>query len=91
MAIEAERVTVTDTAVALNDGIDDHIHGYSVLVTNRAATTSIDLGPSGVTSGAGVELKAGESISLDLTGGDVIYAVAPALETPRVDVLRVGV
>lgn len=91
MAIQAQRVTVTDARVALNTDSDDRISGYSLLITNRDGTNSVDIGGATVTTGTGVELKPGESLSLDLHPGEIVYAVAPALASARVDVLRLGV
>lgn len=92
MSIEGARVTVTDTATALNvGGESDLVVGKSILATNRNATNSVDVGGSAVASGAGHELKPGESVTIDLTPGEVCFAIAAAAQTVRVDVLRVGV
>ncbi len=61
----------------------------SILATNRHATVSVYLGPSGVDS-TGYEIKAGESVSIDLYPGESIYAVA-ASGTVTVHVLEVGI
>lgn len=92
MAIQGERVTVTDAATPLNvAAAGPGAIGYSLVATNRDGTNSVDVGGSGVTSGGGMELKPGESVSVDVAANEVVYAIAAATVSVRVDVLRVGV
>lgn len=92
MAIEGERVTVTDVATPLNVATAGPGRvGYSIVATNRSGTASVDVGGSGVTSGGGMELKPGESVAVDVSGNEIVYAIAAATVSVRVDVLRVGV
>lgn len=62
--------------------------GQLVTLHNRDATNSVDLGGSGVTAGAGYELKPGDVLTVDLRGSGDLYAIAD-VGTPRVDVLAV--
>lgn len=92
MAVVGVRAAVTDTANQLLG--TTHEPGStgqkSALITNRSAV-AIDLGSASVTSGFGYELPAGESIVVDLRGGESIYAIGPSAGPHRVDILRVGV
>ena len=91
MAAAASRITVDDTAggTPLATG-DLGPSGARVVVTNRDATNSVDLGPTGLTSGAGYELKAGETVELVLAAGDELYAIAASAATAIVHVLKTG-
>lgn len=92
MAITSERITVTDAAAVLLSGAEtDRSMGLSVLVVNRDATNSVDLGGADVVSGSGFELKASEQVSVDLESGAELYAIAAAAETAECHVLRNGV
>lgn len=90
MAVSSERVTVTDTATALIGAESDTVSGGQILVRNRSATDSVDLGDSSVTSTGGYELAAGNTVELRLSAGDRLYGIAAAAGSVRVDVLRVG-
>ena len=59
----------------------------SSVITNQGSA-SVFLGGSTVTTGNGYELKAGLSITVDISGGDTLYGVC-ASGTVRVDVLAV--
>lgn len=90
--IESERVTVTDVATPLNVARTAvGAVGYSVVATNRDGTNSVDVGGADVTAGGGMELPPGESVSVDVSGNEVMYAIAAATVSARVDVLRMGV
>lgn len=67
----------------------DNVAGSSILVTNRHPSASVDLGGSDVATGAGYELKAGESVTIDLDS-EGAYAVAAAGTAP-VHVLEQGI
>lgn len=70
MAVSAERVTVETTAVALNTASTG---GASLRITNGAA--AIDIGASGVTSGAGLSVAASGVLTVELDPGDVLFAI----------------
>jgi hypothetical protein len=61
----------------------------SFLITNRDAANSVYVGATGVTSAAGYELKAGESIELDLDGEDKAYAICSTGQSATLHVLKV--
>lgn len=73
------RKTVSTTVVVLVP------EGMVATIKNRDATNSVDLGGSGVAAGAGYELKAGESITVD-TRGEALYAIRSTADV-RVDVI----
>lgn len=89
MAIEGVRISVTTTATPLFSAVDSRERGATA-VTNRGGT-AIDLGGPGVTSGAGFQLDAGQTITLDVnTGsGDLLYGIS-ASGTVICHVLRAG-
>lgn len=60
--------------------------GTVATVTNRDAANSVSLGGKTVAAGAGYELKAGETITVDARGED-IYAIRDGAADVRVDVL----
>lgn len=90
MAIEHARPTVTTTASAIASGTNDR-SGQSVLVQNPSAGATVYLGGSGVTSSSyGYALVGGSDISIDLSGGESLFAVV-ASSTQQINVLRQGV
>jgi hypothetical protein len=91
MAITSARITVSTSAVALNAAETDTVSGMRLVVRNQDATNSVDLGPSGVTAGAGFELKAGTSQEFVLPSGELLYAIRSGGADVRVDVTRIGV
>lgn len=68
--------------------VEPDFDGGSFAICNRDAD-SVFLGGSGVTTGNGYELGAGESLGIRLDQGDDLYGIV-ASGTARVDVLRVG-
>lgn len=84
MPFSSERLLVTDVPAIAADGMS----GDSFLLRNASATDSIDLGGETVLTGAGFELSAGESVNVEIPGGDALFAVAAAGAEVRVDVLR---
>jgi hypothetical protein len=93
MATVGKRVTVTTAATKLNSsssGSTDPTIGSSLSIRNRHASASVDVGASGVVSGAGFELLAGESITMDVGRGEDVYAIC-ASGTVICHVLEVGV
>lgn len=90
MAIEHARPTVTTTASAIATGTNDR-SGQSVVVQNPSAGATVYLGGSGVTSSSyGYALVGGSDISIDLSGGESLFAIV-ASSTQQVNVLRQGV
>lgn len=85
MSVTAARVTVSTTAAALNTASTD---GTRLVVRNIDATDTCDLGPAGVTAGAGFRLANGESVTVDLKPGDVLYAIRSAAADVDLTVLR---
>jgi hypothetical protein len=81
---EVARYTVTTTAslIAESPGA-----ARSALIRNTSTTTSVYLGQSGVTSTTGFELKAGESLALEMFRGSTLYAIT-ASGTAEVHVMR---
>lgn len=89
MAVTAARVSVATTATRLDTGTVGGMSRSALLVRNAGAAT-VDLGGSTVTSGAGFELAAGESASIDVVFGDGgVYGIAAA-GTVSCHVLQVG-
>ena len=91
MSIVATRVTVDDTSggTAIHTG-DTGVSGTRLVVTNRHATNTCSLGPSGLTLAGGYELKAGETVSLMLPRGDELFAIADAAADAILHVLKTG-
>lgn len=87
MAVNAERVTVETTAVALNAADADSVSGVSLVVLN-GGETAVNVGGSDVTSETGFELAADDSVTVDLASGEVLYAISASSAT--VHVLRTG-
>lgn len=84
MAVTAARVTVSTTAVALNTATT----AGQVLVLKNTSANAADLGPSGVTAGAGFDLAAGATVTVELSAGDVLYAIRSAAADATIAVLR---
>ena len=90
MALSHARPTVTATASAIAGDSNDR-SGQSVLIQNPSGGATIYLGGVGVTSSAyGYALAGGSDISIDLSGGESLYAIT-ASGTQQVNVLRQGV
>ena len=90
MAITAQRVTVSTVAVALSAVETDGVSGSVLLLKNTSANAA-DLGPAGVTAGAGFDLAAGASLTVELPFGEQLFAIRSAAADATVAVLRVGV
>jgi hypothetical protein len=89
MAVVGSRVTVATTATRLDTSTAGNMARSSVLVRNRGAA-AVDLGGSGVTSGAGFQLDPGEAVDVDIVASDSgLYGIA-ASGTVRCDVIQVG-
>lgn len=88
MAVNAERVTVGTTATALNAA--EATSPLTLLVKVPSAGSTVDLGGSGVTAGAGFAVAGGESVEVALGAGDVAFGII-GTGTQVVHVLRTGV
>lgn len=75
MAVAGKRVTVNTSATKLNSNTSDAVSGSTIVARNKDASAAVDLGGSGVTTGTGFTLAAGESVAFDLSGADDLYAV----------------
>jgi hypothetical protein len=90
MAVSAQRVTVSTTAVALNTDVDTR--GGTTLVIKNTSANAADLGPSTVTAGTGLDLAAGATVGpLELGPGEQLFAIRSAAADATVAVLRIGV
>lgn len=78
MAVSAERVTVGTSAVALNTASTG---GLTLVVKNVGATLAADLGPSTVTSGAGFDVPAAATVTVEVDAGDVLFAISSGTGT----------
>lgn len=85
MAITAARVTASTSAVALNSA--DALAPTKLFVTNTSANAA-DLGPAGVTAGAGYSLAASASLYIDIDPGDVLFAIRSGGSDAVISVLR---
>lgn len=74
MSVTAERVTVSTSATALN------AQGTAALelTIRNAGGASVFLGDASVTASTGLELTAGETMTVRVDGGDRLHAVAAA-------------
>jgi hypothetical protein len=87
MAVVGARVTVAATATALvvADPLDQG--GVVCAIKNPTGGVTVDLGGSAVTTGTGFALAGGESASVDLQGGESLYAIT-ASGTQVIHVLK---
>lgn len=95
MAINGLRVTVGTTATLLTpttfaDAIKSNQQGISLLVQNPTTTTIFLGGLDVTTTTYGFALAANQSIAVDLSADELLYAVV-ASGTQTVNVLRQGV
>lgn len=84
MAVTAARVTVSTTAVALNTADST---GQRLVIKNTSANAA-DLGASTVTAGAGFDLAADATVTVELDSGEVLYAIRSDAEDATLAVLR---
>lgn len=80
-------VTATQLSVADRAGT---ANGQSVLVKVPAGGQTVYIGGADVMTTSGYPLAAGESLSLDVEGDDVVFGIVAAT-TQAVNVLRIGV
>lgn len=85
MAVSAQRITVSTTAVALNT-IDTG--GTRLVVKNTDATNGADLGASTVAAGSGFPLAPGVTVTTPVDSGEVLYAIRSAGADVVLAVLR---
>lgn len=91
MAVQSAQVSVGTSATLLSVAETEASYdGISVTVSVPTGGTSVYLGPSGVTTGTGFLLNAGQSASFDLGTGEVLYGIVGS-GTQTVYVLRSGV
>lgn len=84
MAVSAARVTVSTTAVALNTA---STAGQTLVLKNTSANAA-DLGASTVAAGAGFDLAASATVTVELAAGDVLFAIRSAAADATIAVLR---
>lgn len=63
------------------------VAGGQLLVKNTSANAA-DLGASSVAAGAGFDLAAGQTVTVELAAGDVLYAIRSAAADATLAVLR---
>lgn len=85
MPVSASRVTASSGAVALNPATSA---GTRLLVVNTDATNAVDLGGADVAANAGVPLAKGESLTVELAPGEVLYATRTTANDVVLAVLR---
>lgn len=76
MALTAAQVTVAATETALNTA--NGTNWTTLVIRNSHATDALFLGPTGVTTGNGASLGAGQIITLSIAPGDVLYGIRGA-------------
>jgi hypothetical protein len=89
MAISAQRLTVSNTAVALNT--DSDTVGGTRLIVKNTSVNAADLGPSTVTANTGLDLAAGATVTVELNSGEILYGIRSAASDATLAVLRLGV
>lgn len=82
MSVQADQVTVGTSATSV---IAAGVAGLRAVVRN-AGSTSVFLGPAGVTTTTGYELAAGDSVEVPVNGGGEVFGVV-ATGTEPVHVL----
>lgn len=87
MAVSAERITVSSTAVALSPAASGATGGR-FLLRNTHTTDSLMLGASNVTASSGFALLAGETLDVAYSSGERIYAIRGASADIVAHVLR---
>lgn len=91
MAVAAARVVVSSSPVALNAVETDTVSGSKMWIKNTSAN-ACDLGPSGVTAGGGFDLAAGATFGpLELSSGELLFAIRSGASDATVSIIRTGV
>lgn len=78
MAVTAQRVAVGTSAVALNTA------DTSGLQLTVKAVAALSLGPSTVTTANGFEVATGQTVTVSVDAGDVLFGIAAAATTAHV-------
>jgi len=84
MAVSAQRITVSTSAVALNTA---GVAGQTLTLKNTSANAA-DLGASTVAATTGFDLAAGATVSVVLAAGEVLFAIRSAAADATIAVLR---
>ena len=84
MAVSAQRITVSTTAVALNAASPA---GQTLLLKNTSANAA-DLGAAGVTAGTGFDLAAGATVEVSIRQQDILYAIRSAAADATLAIVR---
>jgi len=93
MAVNIERINVTDVPVLVLGGDAGDQYGGKACVVKNATAVPVDLvEASGSAFGSGYELLPGEAMNVELEKGESIYAVAgSAGPHTSLHVIQVGV
>jgi hypothetical protein len=89
MAVSAERVTVSTTAVALSPA-ESGVAGGRLVIKNTHASDALVLGPSDVTASTGFALAALTTLEIPYSYGERVYAIRGAAADIVAHVLRLG-
>jgi len=89
MAVSSGSVTVGAAAVALNSE-SGATSGTRLYVSNTSANDAT-LGDASVTGATGFVLEAGASLALELSHGEVVYAIRTDSDDATLQVMRTGV
>lgn len=90
MAVTSAQVAVSTTAVALNTDTDS-VGGTVLWVRNTDAAAVLAFGGSGVTTATGFRIGPVTTVGpIELSTGEVLFAIASAAGPFTVDVLRLG-
>lgn len=88
MAVSSGSVTVGASAVALNEE-SGATAGTRLYLSNTSANAAT-LGDAEVTGATGFVLGAGESLALELSYGEVVYAIRTDSDDATLQVMRTG-
>lgn len=86
----SQALAISASAVALNAAETDTVAGTKVTVKNTHATVVVALGDSAVTASTGFQLATGATLTVELAGGERLYAIRVGAADGTVDVLRTG-
>lgn len=84
MAVSAQRIVVSTTALALNTASTG---GQRLKLKNTSANAA-DLGAAGVAAGAGFDLAAGVTVDVQLSPNEVLFAIRSGAADAVIAVLR---
>jgi hypothetical protein len=90
VAIGSAVVTVSTVAIAISLPETDSVSGGRIYVRNTHATEPVCLGGSGVTPANGFQLQPATAMTVEIVGGEQLFAVRPATTDVVVHVLRIG-